>query len=80
MTVTVNVFGNLNPAFETSLSLTITGPSNYFDVDFQPIDADAFGEYSFNWVIPDVAGTYLLEVELVPMQLVAYDLMWLEAS
>jgi hypothetical protein len=34
--------------------------------------------YSFSWVVPDVSGTYMVEVGLVPAQLTAYDVAWLE--
>jgi hypothetical protein len=78
----VNVFNQLNPPLESTLTLTVTGPNNYYDFDFQPISvsADTVGEYSFTWVVPDVAGTYAVEVELVPPLLTAYDAIWLDAA
>jgi len=82
VTVTVNVFTDSDFAFGNSLALAVTGPNNYYDFDFQTINvaAGTFREYSFTWVFPDVAGTYLVEVELVPPQLTAYDTMWLKAT
>ena len=79
---TVNVFNQLNPVLGSSLTLTVTGPSNYGYFDVQPISVPAgtVGEYSFGWVVPDVAGTYVVEVELVPLQLTAYDVAWLTAA
>jgi hypothetical protein len=49
--------------------------------DFQNIvvAVDMVGEYSFVWVVPDVAGTYVVEVGLVPPQLTAYAV-WLEVG
>ena len=62
--------------------MTVTGPSNYYDFDFQTINvaADAVREYSFSWDIPNAAGKYGVEVELVPSMLTAYDAVWLEAA
>jgi hypothetical protein len=62
--------------------LTVTGPGNYGYFDVQPISvsAGAVGEYTFDWVVPDVAGTYVVEVELAPSLLTAYDTVWLEAA
>jgi hypothetical protein len=42
--------------------------------------ANAVGDYSFVWNIPDVVGTYVVEVGLVPPQLTAYDTAWLSVS
>jgi len=42
------------------------------------VAADAVGEFGFGWVVPDVAGTYVVEVSLVPPLLTAYDAVWLE--
>jgi hypothetical protein len=39
--------------------------------------ADEVEDYSFSWVVPDVAGTYMVEVDLVPARLSAYDAAWL---
>jgi peptidoglycan/xylan/chitin deacetylase (PgdA/CDA1 family) len=82
VTFTVNVFTELDPVLGSSLTLTVTGPSNYGYFDVQPISvpAGAVGEYSFTWTVPDVAGTYVVEVELVPTQLTAYDAVWLDAA
>jgi hypothetical protein len=82
VTFTVNAFNQLNPALESTLTLTVTGPSGYYYFDFQSISvaADAVWEYSFSWTVPDVAGTYVVEASLVPSQLTAYDAVWLEAA
>jgi hypothetical protein len=82
VTLTANVFNQLNPPLESTLTLTVTGPNNYYDFDFQPISvpADTVREYSFTWAVPDVAGTYVVEVELVPTQLTAYDAVWLDVA
>jgi hypothetical protein len=60
--------------------LTVTGPGGYYFFDFQSINvtANATSEYSFAWNIPDVGGTYIIEVSIVPPQLTAYDVAWLE--
>ena len=81
VTLTVNVFNQLNPPLESTLTLTVTGSDNYYYFDFQPISvsADTVREYSFVWVVPNVAGTYIVEVELVSPQLPAYDAVWLKA-
>jgi hypothetical protein len=70
----------LNPAFESTLALTINGPGGYYHYDFQPVavEADKVKESSFSWVVPDVAGTYVAEVGLVPAQLTAYDSAWIK--
>jgi hypothetical protein len=82
VTFTANVFNQLHSALESTLTLTITGPGDYYYFDFQRINvtAEAVGEYSFTWVVPDVAGTYVVEVELVPSLLTAYDAIWLKVS
>jgi dienelactone hydrolase len=76
----VTVFNQLNPSFDSTLTLTVTGPGDYYLFDFEGISvaADAVSEYSFGWVVPDVAGTYVVEVSLVPPLLTAYDAVWLE--
>jgi hypothetical protein len=75
ITLTVNVFNLFNPALESTLTLTITGPDNYYYFDFQTVNvmADTVGEHSFTWNIPNVAGTYVVETGLIPDQLTAYD-------
>ena len=82
VTFTVNVFNQLDPVFESTLTLTVTGPNNYYFYDFQPINVSAgtVREYSFSWNIPNAAGKYVVEVELVPSMLTAYDTVWLEAA
>lgn len=37
-------------------------------------------DFSFSWVVPEVVGTYVVEVGLVPAQLTAYDAAWLNVS
>ena len=37
-------------------------------------------DFSFGWVVPDVAGTYVVEVSLAPVVLTAYDTVWLEIT
>jgi len=76
----VTAFNQLNPSLNFTLTLTVTGPGNYYYFDFQSINvtANTVGEYSFNWSIPNVAGTYVVEVGLVPAQLTAYDTVWLK--
>jgi hypothetical protein len=44
------------------------------------VGANEVKDYSFNWVVPDVAGTYIVEVGLVPAQLTAYDTTWLKVN
>ena len=78
----VTVMNQQNPKLETTLSFTITGPGGYAFYDFQPISVSANGitEYVFNWVVPNVAGTYMVETSLVPTQLTAYDAKLLQAG
>jgi len=82
VTFTVNVFNQLDPALGSSLTLTVTEPSSYGYFDVQPISVPAgtVGEYTFNWVVPNVAGKYVVEVELVPSMLTAYDTAWLKVT
>jgi hypothetical protein len=80
--LTVTVFNEDNPPLDSTLTLTVTGPSGYYVYDFKPIvvEADEVKDYSFDWVVPDSAGTYILEVGLVPAQLTAFDVAWLEVG
>jgi len=82
VTLTVNVFNQLNPPLESTLTLTVTGPDNYGYFDFQTISVsvDTVREYSFVWVVPDFAGMYRVEVGLAPAQLTAYDALWLKVN
>ncbi|MGD0644661.1 MAG: S53 family peptidase [Candidatus Bathyarchaeia archaeon] len=75
----VTVLNQLNPALNSTLTLTVTGLMNYYYYDFQAINvtANTVGAYSFTWSIPNVSGTYVVEVGLVPAQLTAYDSAWL---
>ena len=81
VTLRVNVLNQLDPPLSSTLTLTVTGPGDYYYFDFQSINvtADAANEYSFSWDIPNVAGTYVIEVDLVP-QLTAYDAAWLKVT
>ena len=71
----MTVFNQLNPSLDSTLTLTVTGPDGYHQYDFRPIAAaaDDAKDYSFSWTVPDTAGTYVIEVDLVPAQLTAYD-------
>jgi hypothetical protein len=79
VTLAVNVFNQRSPAFNSTLTLTVTGPGGYgyFDSLSISVSADAVREYSFVWVVPNVAGRYVVEAGLVPAQLTAYDAAWL---
>ena len=82
LALTVTVFNEMNPAFESTLTLTVTRAGGYYHYNFQPITVAA-GEVkdcSFSWVVPEVAGTYVVEVGLVPPQLTAYDVISLVAT
>jgi subtilase family serine protease len=82
VTLTVDVLNQLNPSLNSTLTLTVTGPGGYYYFDFQSISvtANAVGEYSFTWNVPAVAGTYVVEVSLVPPRLTAYDAAWLKVT
>jgi nitroreductase len=81
LSLVVNVFNQLNPELNSTLTFTVTGPSGYYDFDFQSVNvaADSVGEYSFSWVVPNVGGIYVVEIGLIPPSLTAYDAAWLEA-
>jgi subtilase family serine protease len=80
VTLTVDVLNQLNPPLNSTLTLTVTGPSGYYDFDFQTVNvtANSVDDYCFTWTVPSVAGTYYVQVELVPPQLTAYDAAWLQ--
>ena len=82
LTFTVDVFNRFNPAFEATLTFTVTGPNGYYFYDFDRImvAADEVKSYSFTWAVPEVAGVYFVEVGLVPLELKAYDALWLEVG
>jgi serine protease len=82
LSLTVTVFNEDNPPLDSTLTLTVTGPSGYYVYDFKPIvvEADEVKDYSFDWVVPDSAGRYIVEVSLVPAQLTAYDAVWVEVG
>jgi subtilisin family serine protease len=79
LSLKVTVLNQLNPALSSSVALTITGPAGYGYYDFQSVNvaANSVGEYTFNWVVQNVSGKYIIEVELVPSILTAYDSAWL---
>lgn len=72
----------MNPAFESTLTLTISGAEGYYHYDFQRIavPADGVKDYSFSWTVPDAVGMYVVEVGLVPAQLTAYEAAWLDSG
>jgi hypothetical protein len=78
----VTVLNQLNPSLNSTLSLTITGPGKYYYLDSQPINmsADSIKTFGFAWNIPAFAGTYAVEVNLVPTQLTAFDAAWLKVT
>jgi hypothetical protein len=78
----VTVFDQLNPSLDSTLTLTVTGPGNYYYYDFQTINVttDSVNEFAFNWNIPALSGTFVVEVGLVPVQLTAYDAAWLKVT
>jgi hypothetical protein len=82
VTFAVSVLNQLNPSLDATLTLTVTGPGSYYYFDFLVVNvtADAVGEYSFTWDIPNVKGTYVVEASLVPPMLTAYDAAWLEVT
>ena len=41
VTLTVNVFNQLNPPLDSTSTLTVTGPDNYYYFDLQPISVSA---------------------------------------
>jgi hypothetical protein len=73
------VLNDLSSSVESTLTLSVTGPGGYGYFDFDRINATSgVIEYSFEWIVPNVAGTYVVEVSLIPPQLTAYDAAWLE--
>jgi subtilisin family serine protease len=82
LTFTVDVLNQLNPALASTLTLTVTGPAGYYYFDTQnaSVATNSVGEYNFTWSIPNVAGTYVAEVSLIPAQLTAYDAVWLKVT
>jgi hypothetical protein len=81
VTFDVSVLNELSSPVESTLTLTITGPAGYGYFDFNRINATVgYSDCSFDWTVPYVSGTYIVEVSLVPMQLTAYDAAWLEVA
>jgi pimeloyl-ACP methyl ester carboxylesterase len=82
LTLFVTAFNERNPALEGILTLTVSGAGKYDYFDFQTINitANTVKEYSFEWNIPNVEGNYVVEVNLVPAQLTAYDAAWLKVT
>ena len=62
------------------MTFTVTGPSGYYCFDFGTVSvaANTVEELRFNWFVPDYAGTYVVETELIPPELTAYDLVYLK--
>jgi hypothetical protein len=81
-TLSVTVLNQVNPALESILTLSVCGPGKYCYSDFQTVNvtADSIKEYSFEWSAPNAAGNYVIEVNLVPSQLTAYDAAWLKVT
>jgi subtilisin family serine protease len=79
LTLKVTVLNQLNPALDSTLALTITGPGGYYHYDFEPVavGADEVKDFSFGWGVPDVGGTFDVEVGLVSAQSTAYDAVFL---
>jgi phenolic acid decarboxylase len=82
VTFTVDLFNGFNSSLQSTLTLTITGPNGYYFYDFQPINLTRGenGECTFDWTVPNVAGTYIVETGLTPTLLTAYDATWLQVS
>ncbi len=82
ITFTVDILNQLNPALNSTLTLAVTGPNKYYYYDFQTVNvtANSAGEYNFNWIIPTAAGTYVVETNLIPSQLTAYDSQWIKVT
>jgi hypothetical protein len=75
----VTVLNEAGSPVNSTLTLTVTGSRSYGYFDFDRINATVgSSDYSFTWAVPKVAGTYIVEVSLVPMQLTAYDAAWLQ--
>jgi hypothetical protein len=82
VTFRVTVLNQLNPPLNSTLALTVNGSGNYYNYDFQPVavGTDEVKVYSFSWVIPNMGGTYRVEVGLAPAQLTAVDVVWLKIT
>jgi len=78
----VTILNQMNLLLKSSLTLTVAGPGLYYLYYFQPIEVVTNGvkDHSFNWVAPNVAGTYIVEVGFVPTQLTVYETAWLKVS
>jgi hypothetical protein len=78
ITFDVSVLNKLTSSVYSTLTLSVTGPGGYGYFDFDKIKATSgISEHSFTWTVPNAAGTYVVEVSLVPLQLTAYDAAWL---
>jgi subtilase family serine protease len=82
LSLEVSVLNQLDVALNSTLTLTVTGPGEYYYYDFQSVSvtANSVADYSFSWAVPNLGGTYVVQVGLVPMQLTAYDAAWLTVS
>jgi hypothetical protein len=77
----VTVINEAGQPLNSTLTLTITGPGGYGYFDFDRINVPVgYSDCSFSWTVPNVPGTYVVEVSLVPMLLTAYDAAWLEVA
>jgi hypothetical protein len=78
ITFDVSVLNELSSSVNSTLTLSVTGPGGYGYFDFDRIKVTSgLSEHSFAWTVPNVLGTYVVEVSLVPLQLTAYDAAWL---
>jgi pimeloyl-ACP methyl ester carboxylesterase len=82
LTMVVTVFNEHNPALNGILTLTVSGAGEYGYFDFQTINvtANTIKEFSFDWSIPDLAGSYVVEIGLVPAQLTTHDTSWVKVT
>jgi hypothetical protein len=82
VTLEITLFNQLNPALNSTLTLTVLGPNNYYYYETQSVNvaADAVGAYRFSWRIPAVAGIYVVDASMVPLVLTAYDSIFLAAT
>jgi hypothetical protein len=81
VTLDVTVINEAGSPLNSTLTLTITGPGGYGYFDFDRINVPVgYSDYSFAWTVPNVPGTYIVEVSLVPMLLTAYNAAWLEVA
>jgi hypothetical protein len=82
LALSVTALNQDNPHLDSTLTLTVTGPDNYYYYDFQTVNVttDSVGEFGFSWVVPGAIGNYVVEVGLIPAQLTAYDAAWIKVA